>query len=57
MLHVKVTVNRSPTFTAFLSVFHQQVIGSTSTSPGACGFCGAGAALGDRATEGVFGAG
>src|SRR6185503_15135817 len=56
-LHVNVTVNRSPTCTAFRSVFHQQAIGSTSTSPGACGFCGAGAAFGALATGGGFGAG
>ena len=42
-LHVSVTVKRSPTLTAFRSVFHQHAIGSTSTSPGACGF-GAGRA-------------
>ena len=45
MLQVSVTVNRSPTLTAFRSVFHQHAIGSTSTSPGACGF-GAGRAAG-----------
>jgi hypothetical protein len=48
MLHVSVTVNRSPMFTAFRSVFHQQAIGSTSTSPGAWG-AGAGRAGGAAA--------
>ena len=44
-LQVSVTVNRSPMLTAFRSVFHQHAMGSTSTSPGACGF-GAGRAAG-----------
>jgi hypothetical protein len=48
MLQVSVTVNRSPMLTAFRSVFHQQAIGSTSTSPGACG-------TGGRAGGAVFG--
>src|SRR2546425_8516144 len=35
---VSVRVNRCPTCTALLSVFHQHLIGSTSTSPGAGAF-------------------
>ena len=42
-LHVSVTVNRSPMLTALRSVFHQHAMGSTSTSPGACGTGGRGA--------------
>src|SRR5690242_12587829 len=52
--HVSVSVNRSPTITVLLSVFHQHRIGSASTSPGGTGRGAAGAAgrTGGRAGRG-----
>jgi hypothetical protein len=46
-------------FTAFRSVFHQQAIGSTSTSPGACGTGGraGGAVFGRAGAAGLAGGG
>src|SRR5262245_2286715 len=57
MLQVSVRVKRSPTFTAFRSVFHQQEIGSTSTSPGACGTGGRGAGVAAFGRAGAVAAG